>query len=165
VVESAKFKGSGGQVGRPSYAFAWPQDAAAGQGGHVLRVDLTVLRRGRPMKARPEADIFVRVQLAPGANGVDVMRQALFAGLSIAVLVAVAIPDSSALARRRAPSAAFSGIQDRYCLQGRRWGYPGNCLFSTYEQCMATASGTPDYCGVNPQYLFAQPQGGYWPPR
>ena len=93
------------------------------------------------------------------------MRQVLFAGLSIAVLVAVAIPDSSALARRRAPSAAPSGIQDRYCLQGKRWGWPGNCLFSTYEQCMATASGTPDYCGVNPQYLFAQPQRGYWPPR
>jgi Protein of unknown function (DUF3551) len=79
--------------------------------------------------------IRARVQLAPGANGVDVVRQVLFAGLSIVVLIAVAIPDSSALGRRRAPSAAPSGIQDRYCLQGRRWGYPGNCLFSTYEQC------------------------------
>ena len=53
------------------------------------------------------------------------------------------------------PAAA---AQDQYCLQGRRWGYPGNCQFSSYAQCMATASGTPDYCGINPQYAFA-PQG------
>jgi Protein of unknown function (DUF3551). len=48
------------------------------------------------------------------------------------------------------------GIQDRYCLQGRIWGYPGNCQFSSYQQCMATASGTDAYCGINPQYAFAQ---------
>ena len=29
-------------------------------------------------------------------------------------------------------------VQDRYCLQGRSWGYPGNCQFSSYAQCMAT---------------------------
>ena len=59
-----------------------------------------------------------------------------------------------------APSAAQ--IQDRYCLQGRSWGYPGNCQFSTYEQCMATASGTDAYCGINPMHAFArQRQGGY----
>ncbi|MET0675497.1 MAG: DUF3551 domain-containing protein [Bradyrhizobium sp.] len=50
--------------------------------------------------------------------------------------------------------ASAEAIQDRYCLQGRRSGYPGNCAFSTYAQCMATASGTADGCGVNPQYLF-----------
>jgi Protein of unknown function (DUF3551) len=59
-----------------------------------------------------------------------------------------------------APSAAQ--IQDRYCLQGRSWGYPGNCQFSTYQQCMATASGTDAYCGINPTYAFArQRQGGH----
>ena len=53
-------------------------------------------------------------------------------------------------------------IQDRYCLQGRTWGYPGNCQFSTYQQCMATASGTGAYCGINPMRAFArQRQGGY----
>ena len=46
--------------------------------------------------------------------------------------------------------------QDRYCLQGRQWGYPGNCQFSSYAQCMATASGTLAYCGINPQYAFAR---------
>ncbi|QQN61859.1 DUF3551 domain-containing protein [Bradyrhizobium diazoefficiens] len=51
------------------------------------------------------------------------------------------------------------GIQDRYCLQGRRWGYPGNCEFSTYSQCMATASGTIDACGLNPTYAFRERKG------
>jgi len=52
-----------------------------------------------------------------------------------------------------------TAIQDRYCLQGRRWGYPGNCLFSTYSQCMATASGTIDSCGLNPTYAFQEWKG------
>jgi hypothetical protein len=42
----------------------------------------------------------------------------------------------------------------RYCLQGRTWGYPGNCQFSTYEACAATASGTFSYCGIDPHYAF-----------
>jgi hypothetical protein len=41
---------------------------------------------------------------------------------------------------------------DRYCLQGDQWGYPGNCAFSTYHQCKASASGTRASCGVNPAY-------------
>jgi hypothetical protein len=90
------------------------------------------------------------------------MRRDLFATLSIATLVAIAIPTSSSFARRHAPpAAAFSGIQDQYCLQGKRWGWPGICLFSTYEQCLATASGTPDYCAENPQYLFREQSRGY----
>ncbi|MCA1510450.1 DUF3551 domain-containing protein [Bradyrhizobium sp. NBAIM01] len=44
--------------------------------------------------------------------------------------------------------------QDVYCMQGRSWGYPGNCQFSTYGLCMATASGTSAYCGINPTYAF-----------
>jgi Protein of unknown function (DUF3551) len=60
--------------------------------------------------------------------------------------------------RHRPPPASISGIQDRYCLQGKIWGYPGNCLFSTYGQCMATASGTYAYCALNPTYAFRE-----WP--
>jgi hypothetical protein len=40
----------------------------------------------------------------------------------------------------------------KYCLQGREWGYPGNCQFSSYRQCMATAYGTNSYCAINPRY-------------
>lgn len=53
--------------------------------------------------------------------------------------------------------AAAGGSKDSYCLQGRRWGYPGNCQFSTYQQCLASASGTIDYCGVNPMKAYAPP--------
>ncbi len=49
-----------------------------------------------------------------------------------------------------------ASAEARYCLQGSDWGYPGNCQFSTYEQCMASASGTYSYCGINPRYAFAR---------
>jgi Protein of unknown function (DUF3551) len=67
------------------------------------------------------------------------MRRLLLAAVSAAsVLVIVG------------PAAAAAGIQDRYCLQGRIWGYPGNCAFSTLAQCAASASGTYASCGLNP---------------
>jgi hypothetical protein len=47
----------------------------------------------------------------------------------------------------------------RYCLQGRGWGYPGNCQFTTRQQCMASASGTSATCGINPRYAFARQRG------
>src|SRR5262245_19692440 len=93
------------------------------------------------------------------------MRQVLLAALSVVGLLSNLAPSSSPLARTRKPALAPTPlIQDRYCLQGRELGYPGNCEFSTYEQCMATASGTNAYCGVNPQYLFAEQRRGYRPP-
>ena len=49
---------------------------------------------------------------------------------------------------------------DSYCLQGRIWGYPGNCQFSSYAQCATTASGTDAYCGINPHYAY-QRRGAY----
>jgi len=60
---------------------------------------------------------------------------------------------------------AAEAIQDRYCLQGRQWGYPGNCQFSTYRQCMATASGTNAYCGVNPMRAYADQRRHRYPGR
>jgi hypothetical protein len=47
-------------------------------------------------------------------------------------------------------------VAARYCLQGKDWGQPGNCQFSTLQQCRAAASGTAAYCGVNPHYAFAR---------
>ncbi|TYL89119.1 DUF3551 domain-containing protein [Bradyrhizobium rifense] len=67
--------------------------------------------------------------------------------LAIASIAAVLLTIGSAL-----PAAA----QDRYCLQGRIWGYPGNCQFASYRQCMASASGTNAYCGINPRYAYAR---------
>ncbi|MBR0712248.1 MULTISPECIES: DUF3551 domain-containing protein [Bradyrhizobium] len=73
------------------------------------------------------------------------MRRTILTLASFAALIAVASPAAQAY-----PTA------DRYCLQGRIWGYPGNCQFATYQQCMASASGTAAYCGINPRYAFSQ---------
>jgi hypothetical protein len=72
-------------------------------------------------------------------------RGLLLAGLALAALV----PDTA------------SAQDYPYCLQGRRWGYPGNCQFQTYEQCRATASGTIDGCGINPRFAFEQQRRGH----
>jgi hypothetical protein len=71
----------------------------------------------------------------------------------ICLAILIAVSTLTVVAPTPAPAEA---IQDRYCLQGRQWGYPGNCQFSNYQQCMATASGTDAYCGINPRYAFAR---------
>ena len=72
----------------------------------------------------------------------------------VLVLFGLGAGGSDANARVRSRYAPAPLVQDRYCLQGRIWGYPGNCEFSNYYQCMASASGTDAYCGENPIYLF-----------
>jgi hypothetical protein len=76
--------------------------------------------------------------------------------LSILAMAAAIVTVGSA----SAPAAAASN--DRYCLQGTTYGYPGNCQFSSYEQCRATASGTNETCGINPmRAAAARPQRYY----
>ncbi len=70
------------------------------------------------------------------------MRRLLLAALSAVSVLAIAGPAAAA--------------QDRYCLQGREWGYPGNCQFATYAQCVVTASGTDAYCGINPMEAYGR---------
>ena len=53
-------------------------------------------------------------------------------------------------------SAPAQAATDRYCLQGRHWGIPGNCQFATRQQCLAAASGTNSHCGINPRYSFSR---------
>jgi hypothetical protein len=72
--------------------------------------------------------------------------------ISLAILTAVS---ALTVVGSIAPAPAAEASKDSYCLQGRRWGYPGNCQFSSYQQCMATASGTVDYCGINPMKAYA----------
>jgi len=45
-----------------------------------------------------------------------------------------------------------AATQARYCLQGRDFGFPGNCRFATLQQCRAAAAGTLSSCGMNPRY-------------
>jgi Protein of unknown function (DUF3551) len=68
------------------------------------------------------------------------MRRLLFAALSVSVLASIG---------SASPAAA---APDRYCLQGRHWGFPGNCQFANRSQCLASASGTSAHCGLNPRY-------------
>lgn len=70
------------------------------------------------------------------------MRAALFSLVALAAIGGSAVPAEA----RDYP----------YCLQGRQTGYPGDCGFDTYAQCMATASGRDAYCGINPMVAFAR---------
>ena len=75
--------------------------------------------------------------------------------LSLTVTAVGLLLAGSAADGPRANSAPQDGYWSaRYCLQGKEWGYPGLCQFSTYESCAATASGTFSYCGLNPHYAF-----------
>jgi hypothetical protein len=74
------------------------------------------------------------------------MRRLLFATLSLSVLASIV------------SVAPASAARDRYCLQGRHWGFPGSCHFTTRHQCMASASGTGASCGLNPRYVSRNPR-------
>jgi hypothetical protein len=83
--------------------------------------------------------------------------------MGIALAAGPALAQTSAIRQvgSTSPVTAETGPES-WCLQGCQWGYPGNCQFSSYAQCMATASGTDAYCGINPQYAFAlQRRGDY----
>jgi len=57
-----------------------------------------------------------------------------------------------------APAAAYDYP---YCAQGRSVGIPGECAYTNYAQCMASASGRGLYCNVNPRAaLNQQPRRG-----
>ena len=92
------------------------------------------------------------------------MSRLLVATLTAASVVALTASASPASARQYRQGYVVS--YDRYCLQGRIWGYPGNCQFATYESCLASASGTDAYCGINPTYAFARDRAyrGGWQP-
>ncbi|WOH69916.1 DUF3551 domain-containing protein [Bradyrhizobium sp. BWA-3-5] len=52
-----------------------------------------------------------------------------------------------------APATAYP-----WCVQGRDMGYPGDCSYETYEQCLASASGRVAFCGINPRVAFRAPR-------
>lgn len=43
----------------------------------------------------------------------------------------------------------------RYCVTSPGYGYPGDCSYSTYRQCMASASGRLADCVINPRAAFS----------
>lgn len=86
-------------------------------------------------------------------------RSMLIAVFTLAVVGFGSSPAAARHARYRYTPPPPSPPADLFCLQGRIWGYPGNCQFANYEQCMATASGTDAYCGINPVWAFRGWQG------
>jgi hypothetical protein len=91
------------------------------------------------------------------------MRHYLVIATITAIAFSLTAPSSAKHVYRLAdgPLLADSGIQDRYCLQSTGYGYPGNCEYSTFEQCRATASGQDAGCGINPMYGYARQRRGY----
>jgi hypothetical protein len=58
------------------------------------------------------------------------------------------------------PASAHDPHDYPYCLEGRAYGYPGLCNFTSYQQCQAAASGTVSFCGTNPRFAYgSQPRG------
>ncbi|MCS3730530.1 DUF3551 domain-containing protein [Bradyrhizobium betae] len=43
-----------------------------------------------------------------------------------------------------------------WCAQGGEYDYPGECAYSTYEQCQASVSGRLLFCGPNPLVAYGQ---------
>jgi hypothetical protein len=76
------------------------------------------------------------------------MRNAMLAILALSAASVATVVGSS-------PAAAYDYP---YCLQGRGIGIPGECAYTSYAQCMASASGRALYCNVNPRVAFGQQQ-------
>ena len=74
------------------------------------------------------------------------MRSAMLAVLALSAAAIAMVAGSS-------PAAAYDYP---YCVQGRGVGVPGDCSYSTYAQCMASASGRGLYCNINPRVAFGQ---------
>jgi hypothetical protein len=43
-----------------------------------------------------------------------------------------------------------------WCARGPSFGYPGECMYQTYEQCQVSVSGQYLACGENPRFLFRE---------
>jgi len=76
------------------------------------------------------------------------MRTALLALLALGSVAAI---DATSSAEAR---------DYPFCIKGREYDQAlGDCSFTTYQQCLATASGRYAYCDTNPYYNFAvEPQ-------
>jgi hypothetical protein len=75
--------------------------------------------------------------------------------------LALALAAASALLSGAAISTPARAMDYPYCLQGRQTGYPGECSYRSYQQCLASASGRDAACGINPRVAFNQQRRGY----
>ena len=73
------------------------------------------------------------------------------------LIVAALLAASAATLAGSTPAAA---IDYPWCVQGRGVGIPGDCSYTSYAQCMASASGRGLYCNVNPRTAFGRERRG-----
>jgi len=59
---------------------------------------------------------------------------------------------ASAIATLAAAPAKAVGTRYPFCIQGDNYPALGNCTFTSYQQCQATASGRKLWCIANPYY-------------
>jgi hypothetical protein len=80
------------------------------------------------------------------------MRNLLLSVAAVGALAFIGLTPSPVLAR-----------DYPFCIKGADYDSAiGDCSFSTYEQCLATASGRRAYCDVNPFYVDPRrPDLGY----
>ncbi|MGE5158152.1 MAG: DUF3551 domain-containing protein [Gemmatimonas sp.] len=76
----------------------------------------------------------------------------------VGFVVMTAFAAGFAIFANTAPAKAYDYP---WCIQGRGWGYPGECSYQTYGQCMASASGRDVYCGINPRVAFNRAYRGH----
>jgi len=81
------------------------------------------------------------------------MRMMQLALPALAAMVLAGLADATPAAARDYP----------WCAQGGEYDYPGECAYSTYEQCQASVSGRLLYCDRNP--MIAYGQASQRPPR
>ena len=73
------------------------------------------------------------------------------------VIIAALLAAGAATLAGSTPAAAFDYP---WCVQGRGVGIPGDCSYTSYGQCMASASGRGLYCNVNPRAAFGRERRG-----
>jgi hypothetical protein len=105
--------------------------------GRGLDLDQCLTRRARPCRYASTPSTDAALNLKSRTRSYLMQRFLLVSLCALTLLSTIGINSASA---------------DRYCLQGRQWGYPGNCHFHTLGACRASASGTDSSCGVNPRY-------------
>lgn len=71
-------------------------------------------------------------------------------------LILAVMAVTAAGAATLATSAPAAAHDYPWCVQGKGVGYPGDCSYTSYAQCMASASGRQAYCGVNPRVAYGQ---------
>lgn len=74
------------------------------------------------------------------------MRNGMLALLALAAAGAATVAGSG-------PAAAYDYP---WCVVGAGLGYPGDCSYTSYPQCLASASGRLAWCYVNPTFAFAR---------